>query len=68
MSGLCSIHGGRTVATCRACNADPRKVLPDWDKKCAEAEAAGTHRCTGCGFVFYLTTNDCPKCGRVKRR
>lgn len=62
MAGICSAHWGSSVKGCVACNSSPRDLFPDWDEKLAEAEAAGTHKCTGCGFVFYRTVDVCPKC------
>ena len=41
---------------------DGTKTFPDWDKKAAEAEAAGLTTCK-CGFEYYLTTDICPLCG-----
>lgn len=41
---------------------DLRRMLPDYDRKLAEAEAAGEHTCEGCGFVFYKTVMNCPRC------
>jgi hypothetical protein len=51
----------------------------EWAEKVAEAEAAGEHTCEGthwvwvgleqprkpepCGFVYYKTTDTCPRCG-----
>ncbi len=64
MSGLCSAHMRHTEPGCRLCALRPEDVFPDWAQKVAEAEAAGKHACAGCGFVFYLTTDTCPKCRR----
>jgi hypothetical protein len=62
MTGICSKH--QTPASdCVLCNTDIRDVLPDYDKKIAEAEAAGRHTCV-CGFEYFLTTDACPRCGR----
>ena len=61
MAGICGRHRER-VETCRLCNLTPSDILPDWDKKVAEAEAAGLHNCEHCGFTYYLTCNMCPKC------
>lgn len=59
---------------CNLCNAHPRdmtrhdgtKMFPDWDKKVAEAKTAGLVTCGDpeCKFEFYLTTPDCPLCGK----
>ena len=63
MSGLCSRHKHHEPG-CRLCNTSPTDIFPNWEQKVAEAEAAGKHRCMGCGFVYYLTVNACPKCCR----
>jgi len=65
VSGLCGRHPGPDPEPgCRLCNASPTDIFPDWERKVAEAIAAGRHRCRGCSFTFYLTTDACPKCGR----
>jgi hypothetical protein len=58
---ICSAHQ-KPDPNCRLCQLHPRDLFPDWDKKVAEAEAAGTIKCRKCGFEFYLTTDICPKC------
>jgi len=66
MSGICSAHRSTTPAPgcagCAACAVEPADVFPDWERKCAEAEAAGEHVCTGCKFKFYRTVRACPAC------
>ncbi len=63
---ICSIHHEYNK-DCKLCNTHPRDVFPDWDKKVAEAEAAGKTTCK-CGFEYYLTTDSCPLCGeRLKQ-
>lgn len=62
MSGICSAHQ-HYEPSCELCNTDVREVLPDYDRKKAEAEAAGEHDCE-CGFTYYKTTSFCPKCSR----
>lgn len=57
---LCSAHQD-PVPGCRQCEANPRDIFPDWDKKIAEAEAAGRHTCE-CGFVYFKTVDACPLC------
>lgn len=65
VSGLCSAHQSR-VASCRLCNASPRDLFPDWDQKLAKAKAAGEHKCSACGFVYYKTTFTCPGCSETR--
>lgn len=36
------------------------------DPAVARAKAAGEFKCK-CGFVYYLTTDTCPLCNRVKK-
>lgn len=38
------------------------RMFPDWERKVAEAEAAGTETCSACGFTYYRTTTCCPLC------
>jgi hypothetical protein len=40
-------------------------LLPDWDEKLKEAEAAGAVRCR-CGFFYYRTAPACPLCNTVR--
>jgi len=61
---ICSRHQ-KYQADCKLCNANPRDLFPDWDKKVAEAEAAGLYTCV-CGYEYYLTTDSCPFCGEQK--
>ena len=63
MSGICSRHKKHNP-NCNLCNAIPQDILPDYNKKVADAEAAGTHMCTKCSYVFYLTVNYCPQCNK----
>jgi len=62
VSGICSQHQGYEPS-CDLCNTDIREFLPDYDKKHAEAEAAGLHKCD-CGFEHYRTISFCPMCSR----
>jgi hypothetical protein len=62
MAGICSRHQGYDP-NCKACKLTAADVLPNFKEKVAEAEAAGLVTCE-CGFNFYLTTLNCPKCGR----
>lgn len=62
MSGICSKHRHHEPG-CRLCGLEPRDVLPDYDRKCAEAKAAGEYQCANCEFVYYRTTDLCPLCG-----
>lgn len=55
--------GEEPVPGCPACHATPKDLFPDWDQKCAEADAAGLTRCPKCGFEHYLTSDECPLCG-----
>lgn len=64
MAGICSRHQKRQP-DCRLCNTHPRDVFPDWDKKVAEAKAAGEHTCV-CGFKYYKTIDFCPLCGKER--
>jgi len=59
---ICSQHR-EPDAACSLCQADIRDLLPDFDRKVAEAEAAGQQTCAACGFVYYRTTWECPLCG-----
>ena len=63
MSGICSQHRHHEPG-CRLCGKTPADIFgtESWTRKLAEAEAAGKHKCGGCGFVFYLTVNACPLC------
>ena len=61
MAGVCSRHMDTCDPDCPACNTTIRELLPDYDKKHAEALAAGQHTCI-CGFTYYFTTNLCPLC------
>lgn len=65
MSGICSRHRHHESG-CRLCNTEARDILPDFDRKLAEAEAAGRQKCPGCGFVYYRTVEACPLCGRPR--
>jgi hypothetical protein len=70
VSGICSAHPpGVTDPDCPACKATPADLLGEerWLKMQRDAERAGTHTCTVCGFVFYLTTRICPKCSSTAR-
>ncbi len=58
---ICSKHQ-KYDKDCKLCNTDIRELLPDFDKKLAEAKAAGEHTCEKCGFVYYLTVDYCPSC------
>jgi len=62
MTSICSQHQ-HIDPDCAACNADIRDLLPDYDKKHAEALAAGLHDCE-CGFQYYKTVSFCPLCSR----
>ena len=66
MASICSRHF-EYDSECRLCHIDVRDVLPDYERKLAEAEAAGTEECVGCGFAYYRTIDSCPLCdtGRV---
>lgn len=63
MAGICSFHRGFDP-NCDLCKTDPRHIFPDWDAKLAAAQAAGQVKCA-CGFDFFRTTHECPKCGRA---
>jgi len=63
LSGLCSRHW-HSEPGCHTCALKAEDVFPDWTQVVAKAEAAGKHECAGCGFVFYLTIDTCPKCYR----
>jgi len=65
MAGICSRHRDYD-ANCKLCNTLPQNILPDYNKKVAEAEAAGTHSCAKCGYLYYLTVDSCPNCGTKK--
>ena len=65
MSGICSAHSSDvTDPDCVACKSTPADLLGKerYAAMKAEAEAAGTHTCATCGFVFYKTTMLCPAC------
>lgn len=64
MSGICSRHQ-ENEPTCSACQAHPSDLLPDYDRKVAEAEAVGLVTCHHCEFRYYLTTWHCPKCSTM---
>jgi hypothetical protein len=66
MAGICSAHRHKEPG-CALCAANPREVFPDWDKMVAAAKVAGEHTCHHCGFVYYRTTDMCPKCGVCAR-
>lgn len=67
MTMMCSRHQEAREG-CVACHTHPRDVLPDYDAKVAEAEAAGTTMCELCGMVYYRTASICPLCsGRGPR-
>lgn len=59
---MCSRHQ-TYVEDCDLCQPHPRDLFPDWDKKVAEAKAAGEIACTKCDFKYYRTTDSCPLCG-----
>lgn len=61
MAGICSAHQGFDP-DCRLCGLEGRDILPDYDAKMAEAEAAGRTTCA-CGYVHYRTISLCPLCG-----
>ncbi len=50
---------------CDLCAVDAREAIgPElYDRKQAEAEEAGLHRCA-CGFEYYGTVSFCPRCSR----
>lgn len=60
---ICSKHR-EPVDGCKLCQVTARDVLPDYDAKLAEAKLAGSHKCEHCGFIYYLTSDVCPKCSR----
>ncbi len=66
MSGICSKHQHKEEG-CELCEAMPWHVLKtteaEYKAKVDEAKSRGTARCS-CGFVFYLTVDSCPACGR----
>ncbi|KKL72493.1 hypothetical protein LCGC14_2084390 [marine sediment metagenome] len=62
MASICSKHQ-EADPDCDICKADIRDLLPNYDRKSAEAKAAGSIRCSKCDFEYYLTTHDCPLCG-----
>lgn len=64
MAGMCSRHQDNDP-NCPTCQLKPEDVLPDYEKKLAEAEAAGRVICPECDYEFYLTTHDCPLCGET---
>lgn len=64
MAGICSRHVDAEPG-CELCAIDIRDVLPDYDKKLAEAKAAGEHKCE-CGFTYFKTTDTCPLCSRAR--
>ncbi len=61
INGSCSVHQ-TPQPDCRRCQLHPRDLFPDWDKKVAEAKAAGSMHCPECDFEFYLTSSFCPMC------
>jgi hypothetical protein len=64
MAGLCSIHQ-KADPSCSLCQAHPRDIFPNWDEKLKQAKAAGTVKCSNCGFEFFRTVIACPKCNRI---
>jgi hypothetical protein len=64
MSGVCSRHR-KKVEWCRLCAASVSDLLPDFEVKLKDAESAGLHNCE-CGFVYYLTVDECPRCSRKR--
>jgi rubrerythrin len=61
MAGICSKHQ-HFEPGCRLCAIDIRDALPGYEKKLAEAKAAGEHTCEECGFVYFKTIDVCPMC------
>ena len=68
MSGICSIHRDHDP-NCNLCGKTPADLFgaDAWARAEAEAEAAGKHTCTACGFTYYLTVDACPKCSTPHR-
>lgn len=66
MAKICSMHQ-RFDPSCKLCNTDVRDLLPDYDRKMAEAKAAGTHVCEECEFHYYKTVDLCPLCGTSRK-
>ncbi len=60
---ICSAHQA-PQADCPQCEITEEVLLQDpvFAQKVHEAEMAGEHTCV-CGFVYYKTTDTCPKCG-----
>lgn len=63
---ICSAHR-RKDPNCEMCKLDIREVFPDYEKKHAEAIAAGLHKCTNCNFEYYKTTDMCPLCSHLRK-
>jgi hypothetical protein len=61
MAGICSRHP-HFESGCRLCATTLRDALPGFDRKLAEAKAAGEHTCAACGFTFFKTIDVCPMC------
>ena len=62
---VCSAHR-EVVDGCSACHSTPAQVLgiteEEWDRKTAEAEAAGVASCVRCGFEQYKNHYICMVC------
>lgn len=54
-------HAWEVYTGCLDC--DCRYYCRDYDALAAAAQVAGTVTCS-CGFVYYRTTDTCPKCSR----
>lgn len=65
MAGICSAHYWHEK-DCPRCNALPKDALnvtqKEWDEAVRRAVTAGVHQCRKCKFVYYKTTELCPKC------
>lgn len=61
MASICSIHQ-ELDPDCDLCKVDLSDD-PLFQQMHAEAEAAGTHVCEECEFLYYKTVDSCPLCG-----
>lgn len=62
--GICSIHRNPKLG-CKLCTATPEDLFGKeaWEKAKERAIQAGSTVCS-CGFKYYLTTHNCPRCGK----